>query len=160
MVAMAKGTRAIDELRRLGIDFVVHEYEVGEFDSSYGEAVAVGLKVAPERLFKTLVAQVDGRPVVGIVPVSGRLSLKNLARAAGGKRAVMAEAADAQRLTGYMVGGISPIGQTRRLPMVVDAGVHHHATVFVSAGQRGLQLEIAPDDLIMVTEATVADIGG
>jgi len=133
---------------------------VGEFDSSYGEAVAVGLKVAPERLFKTLVAQVDGRPVVGIVPVSGRLSLKNLARAAGGKRAVMAEAADAQRLTGYMVGGISPIGQTRRLPMVVDAGVHHHATVFVSAGQRGLQLEIAPDDLIMVTEATVADIGG
>jgi len=133
---------------------------VGEFDSSYGEAVAVGLKVAPERLFKTLVAQVDGRPVVGIVPVSGRLSLKNLARAAGGKRAVMAEAADAQRLTGYMVGGISPIGQTRRLPMVVDAGVRHHATVFVSAGQRGLQLEIAPDDLIMVTEATVADIGG
>ena len=126
----------------------------------FGEAVAVGLKVAPERLFKTLVAQVDGRPVVGIVPVSGRLSLKNLARAAGGKRAVMAEAADAQRLTGYMVGGISPIGQTRRLPMVVDAGVHHHATVFVSAGQRGLQLEIAPDDLIMVTEATVADIGG
>ena len=158
---MGKGrTRAIEQLRRLGIDFTVHEYEVGETELSYGEAVATEVGVSPERLFKTLVAKVDDRPVVGIVPVSGRLSLKNLAKAVGGKRAVMAESADAQRLTGYVVGGISPIGQTRRLPMVIDSSIRLHRTVLVSAGQRGLQLEMTPDDLMEATDATVADIAG
>jgi Cys-tRNA(Pro)/Cys-tRNA(Cys) deacylase len=152
------GTRAIDYLRETGIDFVVHEYEVGEFDSTYGAAVADGLGVPRERLFKTLVARVDDRPFVGIVPVSGRLSLKALARAAKGKRAVMAEAADAERLTGYVVGGISPFGQSRDLPAVVDEGVLAHSTIFVSGGRRGLQLELAPDDLIRVTGAEVASV--
>jgi Cys-tRNA(Pro)/Cys-tRNA(Cys) deacylase len=152
------GTRAIDYLRRMGIEFIVHEYQVGESTLSYGEAVAAELGVSPERLFKTLVAEVDGGPVVGIVPVSGRLSLKNLAKAAGGKRAVIAEATDVQRLTGYVVGGISPIGQTRRLPMVIDNSIRLHSTVLVSGGQRGLQLEITPADLIEATKATVADI--
>ncbi|MDH3397746.1 MAG: Cys-tRNA(Pro) deacylase [Acidimicrobiia bacterium] len=154
------GTRAIDYLREKGIDFTVHEYQVGEFDTSYGEAVAAGLDVPPERLFKTLVARVDERPVVGMVPVSGRLSLKNLARAAGGKRAVMAEAADAERLTGYVVGGISPVGQTRRLPTVIDAGALEHSSIFVSGGRRGLQLELAASDLIRLTGADVAEIAG
>ncbi len=152
------GTRAIDYLRESGIDFLVHEYEVGEVESSYGAAVADGLGVSRDRLFKTLLALVDDRPVVGIAPVSGRLSLKALARAAGGKRAVMAEAADAERLTGYVVGGISPLGQTRRLPTVVDEGVLAHATIFVSGGRRGLQLELAPGDLIRVLDAEVAPL--
>ena len=154
------GTRAIGYLRESGIGFLVHEYEVGDFDSSYGAAVADGLGVSRDRLFKTLVVLVDDRPVVGIVPVSGRLSLKALARATGGKRAVMAEAADAERFTGYVVGGISPLGQTRRLPTVVDEGVLAHATIFVSGGRRGLQLELAPDDLIRVLDAGVAALAG
>jgi Cys-tRNA(Pro)/Cys-tRNA(Cys) deacylase len=154
------GTRAIEYLRDTDIEFVVHEYEVGEFDSSYGEAVADGLGVPRERLFKTLVARVDERPVVGIVPVSGKLSLKNLARAAGGKRGVMAEAADAERLTGYVVGGISPIGQIRRLPTIIDAGALEHSTIFVSGGKRGVQLELAPDDLVRLTGGDIAEIAG
>jgi len=154
------GTRAIEYLRDTDIEFVVHEYEVGEFDSSYGEAVADGLGVPRERLFKTLVARVDERPVVGIVPVSGKLSLKNLARAAGGKRGVMAEAADAERLTGYVVGGISPIGQIRRLPTIIDAGALEHSTIFVSGGKRGMQLELAPNDLVRLTGGDIAEIAG
>jgi Cys-tRNA(Pro)/Cys-tRNA(Cys) deacylase len=154
------GTRAVDYLSKAGVDFSVHEYEVDEVDSSYGEAVADGLGVPRDRLFKTLVARVDERPVVGIVPVSGKLSLKNLARAAGGKRAVMAEPADAERLTGYVIGGISPVGQTRRLPTVIDAGALTHATIFVSGGKRGVQLELAPGDLIRLTGADIAQIVG
>jgi Cys-tRNA(Pro)/Cys-tRNA(Cys) deacylase len=154
------GTRAIDSLRGTGVEFVVHEYRVGQLTTSHGEAVAAELGVPPERLFKTLVAKVDDRPVIGIVPVSGRLSLKSLARATGGKRAVMAEAAEAQRLTGYVIGGISPIGQARRLSTVIDASVRDHATIFVSGGRRGLQLEMSPGDLIRSTGATVADIAG
>jgi Cys-tRNA(Pro)/Cys-tRNA(Cys) deacylase len=152
------GTRAIDYLHETGIDFVVHEYEVEGFDSSYGAAVADGLGVSRDRLFKTLIARVDGRPVVGIVPVSGRLSLKALARVNGGKRAVMAEAVDAERLTGYVVGGISPLGQTRRLATLIDESVLTQATIFVSGGRRGVQLELAPGDLIRVTGAEIASI--
>jgi Cys-tRNA(Pro)/Cys-tRNA(Cys) deacylase len=152
------GTRAIGYLRQTGVEFVVHEYEVGEFDATYGAAVADGLGVSRDRLCKTLVALVDDRPVVGIVPASGRLSLKALARAAGGKRAVMAETPDAERLTGYVVGGISPFGQTRRLATFIDEGVLAHPTIFVSGGRRGLQLELAPDDLIRVTGAEVAAV--
>jgi Cys-tRNA(Pro)/Cys-tRNA(Cys) deacylase len=154
------GTRAIDYLRETAIDFVVHEYEVGESDSTYGAAVADGLGVSRDRLFKTLVALVDDRPVVGIVPVSGRLSLKALARAAGGKRAVMAETTNAERLTGYVVGGISPFGQSRRLATFIDEGVLAHPSIFVSGGRRGLQLELAPNDLIRVTGAEVASLAG
>ena len=123
-----------------------------------GRRWPTALGVSRDRLFKTLVALVDDRPVVGIVPVSGRLSLKALARVAGGKRAVMAETADAERLTGYVVGGISPFGQTRRLATFIDEGILGHPTIFVSGGRRGLQLELTPVDLIRVTGAEVDSV--
>jgi Cys-tRNA(Pro)/Cys-tRNA(Cys) deacylase len=156
---MAK-TRAITGLEQLGVVFGEHRYEVPtDADTSYGEAVAAVLGVEPTRVYKTLVAEVDGEPVVGIVPVTESLSLKALARARGGKRAAMADPADAERLTGYVTGGISPFGQRRRLPVVVDETARGWDTVFVSGGRRGLQLEVRPDDLIAVTDAAVAPIG-
>jgi len=155
---MARGTRAIDTLQKAGVEFTIHEYDVGDTDLSYGEAAAASLGVEPDQVFKTLVAMVDGNPVVGIVHVSRHLSLKRLARAAGGKKATMAEPSDAERLTGYVVGGISPFGQRRRLPMFVDASAVGYDTIFVSAGRRGLQVEVAPSDLMGLTGAEAADI--
>ncbi len=157
---MARGTRAVQALDEAGVTYTLREYEVVEHDRSYGEAVAVALGVDSRRLFKTLVATVDGRAVVGVVPVSGNLSLKKLARAAGGKHAVMAEPADAQRLTGYVVGGISPFGHRRTLPTYVDSSASDHTTIYVSAGLRGLQVELAPSDLISVTGALIVDLAG
>jgi len=157
---MAGGTRAVRALEDAGVGYSLHEYEVQGGDGSYGEAVAASLGVDPRRLFKTLVATVDGRPVVGIVPVSGRLSLKKLARAAGGKHADMADPAEAKRLTGYVVGGISPFGQQRRLATFLDVSAIEHDTILVSAGRRGLQVEIAPGDLVACTDAVVAEIAG
>lgn len=155
---MVKGTRAILALERSHADFRIHQYVVRRDDVSYGEAVALSLDVSPDRLFKTLVAVVDGSPVVAIVPVSGQLALKKLARAMGGKRASMTDPGDAQRLTGYVVGGISPLGQKRSLPTFIDVSVDAHTTVFVSAGRRGLQVELAPNDLIDLTNAERADL--
>jgi len=155
---MAGKTRAVEVLDRAGVRYTTHEYQAGDSDLSYGEAVAEALGVDPERLFKTLVAEVDGNPIVGIVPVSGRLSLKRLAKAAGGKRAEMADPATAQRLTGYVVGGISPFGQKRHLPMFVDSTVDAYETVYVSAGKRGLQVEVTPADLLRLTLAGTADL--
>jgi Cys-tRNA(Pro)/Cys-tRNA(Cys) deacylase len=109
-------------------------------------------------VFKTLVASVDGRLTVGVVPVSGSLDLKALAVAVGGKRGSMADPADAQRATGYVTGGISPFGQRSRLPVVVDASARDWPTVYVSGGRRGLQVEVAPADLIRLTSATEAPI--
>jgi Cys-tRNA(Pro)/Cys-tRNA(Cys) deacylase len=111
-------------------------------------------------VLKTLVARVDDAVVVALVPVTGRLDLKALARAAGGRRAVMADSAVAERATGYVVGGISPLGHKRRLPVVVDAGVTTLGEVFVSGGRRGLELGLAPGDLLRVCRATTAPIGG
>jgi Cys-tRNA(Pro)/Cys-tRNA(Cys) deacylase len=114
--------------------------------------------VEPGRVFKTLVASVDGRLAVGVVPVSGALDLKALAAALGGKRATMAEPAAAERATGYVTGGISPFGQRSRLPVVVDASAQAWPTVFVSGGRRGLQVEVAPGDLVQLTGAILAGI--
>jgi Cys-tRNA(Pro)/Cys-tRNA(Cys) deacylase len=136
----------------------VHTYQVDSVEGSYGESVAMAIGVEPCRVFKTLVASVDGRHAVAIVPVVSKLSLKALARAAEGKRAHMAEARDAERLTGYVVGGISPFGQTRRLPVYADESTFDHDTIFVSGGRRGIQLEITPALLQSITAATRAPL--
>jgi Cys-tRNA(Pro)/Cys-tRNA(Cys) deacylase len=158
-------TRAIAELRRGGITHTVHEYEpptatvAGRHERpSYGLDAAAALGVDPRRIFKTLVAAVDGNLVVAIVPVAGELDLKALADALGGRRAEMADPAAAERATGYVVGGISPIGQRRRLPTVLDASAAAFETILVSAGRRGLQVELAPGDLVHVTSAISAPI--
>lgn len=145
-------------LEESGVVFDIHEYAADREDISYGEAVALSLDVSPNRLFKTLIATVDGSPVAAIVPVSGHLALKKLARAAGGKHASMIEPGDAQRLTGYVVGGISPVGQKRSLPTFLDTTATDSDSIFVSAGRRGLQVEIAPEDLVSLTNATVAQL--
>ena len=110
-------------------------------------------------MFKTLIAEVDGRLVAGVVPVGGQLDLKALAAAAGGKKAAMADVTAAERATGYVAGGISPVGQRKRLPVVMDASALAHRTVFCSAGRRGLEIELAPADLVRAAGATVASIG-
>lgn len=116
------------------------------------------LGVPPERVYKTLVADVDGRLTVAVVPVACQLDLKALAAAAGGRRAAMADVAAAERATGYVAGGISPLGQRKRLPVVVDAAALEFPTIFCSAGRRGLEIELAPGDLVRVANAVVARI--
>jgi Cys-tRNA(Pro)/Cys-tRNA(Cys) deacylase len=157
-VAGVAGTPATALLIKSNVRYALHDYPHDPRAASYGLEAAEALGVPPERVYKTLVARVDGALVVGVVPVGGSLDLKALAAAVGGKRAAMAEPADAERATGYVVGGISPIGQRRRLRTVVDASAAGHKTVFVSGGRRGLEIELAPADLAAVTGATLAPI--
>lgn len=155
----ALSTRATEALAAAGVDFRHHPYQLdGEGDLSYGEAVAAVLGVPPERVFKTLLAEVDGRPVVAVVPVRSRLWLKALAKAAGGKKAEMADPAVAERLTGYVTGGISPFGQRRRLPTYLDRSALDFPTIYVSGGRRGLQLELSPHDLVRLLEAVAVPL--
>ena len=154
----APGTPATVALTRAGVPFTVHTYEHDPAAASYGLDAAEALGLEPATVFKTLLADVDGDLVVGIVPVTGQLDLKALAAAVGGKKAQMADPAVAERVTGYVVGGISPIGQKRRLRTVLDVSADAHATVFVSGGRRGLDLGLAPDDLAGATGATRAPI--
>ena len=161
----AHGTPAIDALRRAGIPFDVLEYESPEAHGrdrdarpSYGREAATALGVDPGRMFKTLVATADGRLIAALVPVDRELDLKRLASAAGARKAALAEPAAAERATGYVVGGISPMGGRRPMPTYLDVSAEGAATVYVSAGRRGLQLALAPADLVRATNATVADI--
>jgi Cys-tRNA(Pro)/Cys-tRNA(Cys) deacylase len=153
-----RGTPATVAAQRAGVQFRTHEYLHDPTAQSYGDEAAAALGQSTDRVFKTLVADVDGRLVVAVVPVSRQLDLKALAAAAGGKRAALADPALAQRSTGYVVGGISPLGQRKRLGTVVDASVSAFDTVYVSAGRRGLEIELAPADLVSLTRATVAAI--
>ncbi|GGX61354.1 Cys-tRNA(Pro) deacylase [Streptomyces fructofermentans] len=153
------GTPATVALAAAGVEFTVHAYEHDPAHPSYGEEAAEAMGVSPDRVFKTLVADVDGELVVAVVPVAGSLDLKALAAAVGGKRAAMADPAAAERTTGYVRGGISPLGQRRRLRTVLDASAASHATVCVSAGRRGLEVELAPDDLSALTDAVSAPVG-
>ncbi|WP_433185213.1 Cys-tRNA(Pro) deacylase [Actinoallomurus sp. CA-150999] len=153
-----KGTPATVSATRAGIPFTLHPYEAGSDADSYGEAAADALGVPHDRLFKTLVAEVDGDLTVAVVPVSSTLDLKALAASTGGKRAAMADPAQAERVTGYVRGGISPLGQRKRLPTVVDASASGFPTIYVSAGRRGLQIELAPADLVRLTGAATAGI--
>ena len=153
------GTPAILAVEKAGIAFAVLEYAHDPDTPSYGVEAAEALGVDPGSVFKTLLASVDGsRLVVAIIPVADRLSFKALAAAAGGKRAEMAEPAAAERATGYVLGGISPLGQRRRLPTLLDRSALDHATIHVSAGRRGLELAVAPGDLVRLTAATVAPL--
>ncbi|MFJ3702153.1 MULTISPECIES: Cys-tRNA(Pro) deacylase [unclassified Streptomyces] len=153
------GTPATVALTAAGTVFTVHSYDHDPSSPSYGEEAAEALGVSADRVFKTLVAEVDGELVVAVVPVAGSLDLKALASAVGGKRAAMADPAAAERTTGYVRGGISPLGQRRRLRTVLDESAGSHATICVSAGRRGLEVELSPSDLASLTEASLAPIG-
>lgn len=162
---MATGTPATIALARAGIAFVAHEYRHDATRSTgdakgYGLEAAEALDIDPDRVFKTLLADVEGVGlVVGVVPVSGTLDLKALAAAAGGKRATMARPDVAERRTGYVVGGISPIGQKTPLPTYVDETAQLWESVYVSGGRRGFDIELAPADLLDATGGRYADIG-
>jgi len=152
-------TPAIEKARRAGIRFQVHEYAHDPAAESFGREAAEKLGVDPARVFKTLVAEVGPRDLaVAVVPVLQHLDLKLLAKALGAKKAAMAEVKAAERATGYVVGGVSPLGQKRRLPTVIDASAEAHATIFVSGGRRGLDIELAPHDLAALTGAAFAPL--
>jgi Cys-tRNA(Pro)/Cys-tRNA(Cys) deacylase len=148
-----KGTPAIAAAARAGVAFAVHEYRHDPRAESFGLEAVEKLGLDAARVFKTLVADVDGALTVAVVPVEAQLDLRAL-----GKRARMADASAAERATGYVAGGISPLGQRRALPTVVDASAFDHETIHVSAGRRGLELELAPADLVELTGARVAPI--
>ncbi|MFZ4130750.1 Cys-tRNA(Pro) deacylase [Streptomyces cellulosae] len=155
----SNGTPATVALTAAGVPFTVHSYDHDPSHPSYGEEAAEAMGVSPDRVFKTLVADVDGALTVAVVPVAGQLDLKALASAAGGKRASMADPALAERTTGYVRGGISPLGQRKKLPTVLDASATRHETICVSAGRRGLEVELAPAELANLTSAVLAPIG-
>jgi Cys-tRNA(Pro)/Cys-tRNA(Cys) deacylase len=154
----SQGTPATVALTKAKVEFTTHAYDHDPAAKSYGLEAAEALGLAPEQVFKTLLVEVDGKLTVGVVPVDKQLDLKAIAAAAGGKKAVMADPAAAERTTGYVVGGISPIGQKRALPTVIDSTATDHATVYVSGGRRGLDIGLAPADLITVTKARTAPI--
>jgi len=161
-VAKAKqsgqGTPATVALTKAGVPFTTHTYEHDPAAKSYGLEAAEALGLQPEQVFKTLLVEVDGKLSVGVVPVDKQLDLKAVAAALKGKKATMADPAAAERITGYVVGGISPIGQKRLLPTVVDETATAHDTVYVSGGRRGLDLGLSPADLIKLTTARTAPI--
>ena len=151
-------TPAIRVLESAGLWFRVHPYERSDELRDFGREAADALGVEHDRVFKTLIVQGDGSPAVAIVPVSCTVGLKAVGAALGVKRVEMCEQTTAERVTGYVVGGISPLGQKRSLPTVIDETAELHDTVFVSGGRRGLDVEVAPCDLITLTGAVVADI--
>ena len=153
-------TPAVTALEQAKVVHTLHPYDADNAsDHGYGEAAVAALGADPRQVFKTLLTRVDGRLTVAVVPVSTTLDLKALAAAAGGRKAAMADPADAERATGYVRGGISPLGQRKALPTVVDESALGFPTVMVSAGRRGLQVELAPADLVRLTRARTAPIG-
>lgn len=153
-------TPAIVALAARGIAHTVHHLDAHPGEEGFGKAAARSLGVEEQRVFKTLLARADGAPVVGIVPVSGTLALKALAHVMSAKRCEMMEPRDAERLTGYVVGGISPFGQRQRLVTVLDESALEFATIFVSGGRRDLDIELAPQDFIAMCDARVGAISG
>jgi Cys-tRNA(Pro)/Cys-tRNA(Cys) deacylase len=153
-----RGTPATALLTRHKVTHTLHSYDHDPRHDSYGLEAAEALGIPPARVFKTLLADVDGTLTVGIVPVTSQLDLKALAATIGGKRARMADLAAAERATGYVAGGISPLGQRRRHPTVLDASATDFPTIYCSAGRRGLEVELAPADLVRLLDATVGRI--
>lgn len=157
--AKGGGTQATRVLAEQGIPYVLHPYLHDPETASYGLEAAEKLGFDPRRVYKTLLADVDGDLVVAVVPVSGQLDLKSLAAAVGGKKAALADPERAERVTGYVVGGISPIGQKKALPTVLDVTAVEFHSILVSGGRRGLDVELMPEHLIRVTNARTAPIG-
>ncbi len=157
-MATTAGTPATTALSRAQVAFTLHAYDHDPAAASYGLEAAAALGVEPGRVFKTLLVDTDGRLGVGIVPVDRQLDLKALATALGAKKAVMADPAVAARVTGYVVGGISPIGQKRALPTVLDESAAAYPRILVSAGRRGLDVELDPADLLRLTRGRYAAI--
>ncbi len=151
-------TPAINELEQAGVPFSLHEYERGESLHDFGVEAADKLGFAPDQVFKTLIVTADGRHAVAIVPVSGKLALKAVGKALGAKRVDMCDPVEAERITGYVRGGISPFGQKKRLSTVLDEMATLFETIYVSGGKRGLDIGVATSDLVHVLNATVADI--
>ncbi|MEB8431451.1 Cys-tRNA(Pro) deacylase [Cocleimonas sp. KMM 6892] len=153
-------TPAVDAAKKAGIQYTLHEYSHDSQASSYGEEAANLLDISPNRVFKTLlIASTDSNQLaVAIVPVSNQLNLKSAAKALGFKKASMADPAEAEKATGYILGGISPLGQKKRLPFVLDETATGFGTIYVSAGKRGLEIELAPGDLIKLCNAKTANI--
>ncbi|TDN42774.1 Cys-tRNA(Pro)/Cys-tRNA(Cys) deacylase [Curtobacterium flaccumfaciens] len=158
MTVGSPSTPATVALERAGIPYTPHVYEHHETATNFGEEAAAALGLREEQVFKTLVVSVDGALAVAIVPVANRLDLKAIAAAVGGKKATLADPALAEKRTGYVVGGISPVGQKTRLRTVVDESALSYPSIFVSGGRRGFDIEVAPADLVRVTEATAAPI--
>jgi Cys-tRNA(Pro)/Cys-tRNA(Cys) deacylase len=150
---MSRTTRATQALEKLGVKFTVRTYEYDPDAESIGLHAAEALGVEPRRVLKTLMAEVDGKPVCVVVPSDSEVSMKKLAAAFGGKAAKMMRPADAERLTGYHVGGISPFGQKKRVPVAIEAATLGHSSVFLNGGQRGLQVELDPNDAVKAAGA-------
>jgi Cys-tRNA(Pro)/Cys-tRNA(Cys) deacylase len=155
---MSKTTRATQALSRLGIEFALHSYDYDPDADRIGLQAALALGVEPRRMLKTLMAEVDGKPVCVVVPSDREVSMKKLAAAFGGKAANMMRPADAERMTGYHVGGISPFGQKKRVPVAVDEAALSETRVYLNGGQRGLQIEIDPNDAVRALGAIVAPL--
>jgi Cys-tRNA(Pro)/Cys-tRNA(Cys) deacylase len=152
-------TPAINTAKKNKIAYTVHQYSHDPGHDSYGKEAAEKLGLAEDRVFKTLVVEVDGaRLAVAVIPVSAMLSMKLVARATGAKKAVMAEKDVVEKTTGYVLGGVSPLGQKKRLLTVIDSSAENLPTIFVSAGRRGLEIELKPADLAALTAASFADI--
>lgn len=152
-------TPAVKVLERAGVTFDLQAYDHDPRAPAYGLEAATALGLDPGSVFKTLLSRLDdGRLVVAIVPVTGQLDLKSLARVAGARKAQMADPGDAQRTTGYVVGGISPLGQKKRLTTFLDASARDQTTIHVSAGRRGLEIALAPADLVRLTSASYAEL--
>ncbi len=152
-------TPGINVAKKNKISHRVHEYPHDESSESYGLEAAEKMGVPLEKVFKTLVVSLDnGELVVGVIPVSSMLSMKLIAKASGAKKAVMAEKSDVERSTGYVLGGVSPLGQKKRLRTIIDSSARNYATVYVSAGRRGLEIELSPDDLAKLTSREIAEI--
>lgn len=158
MTAGSPSTPATLALERAGVPFTPHVYEHHETATNFGEEAAAALGLRQEQVFKTLVVSVDGALAVAIVPVANRLDLKAIAAAVGGKKATLADPALAEKRTGYVVGGISPVGQRSQIRTVLDESATGYPTIFVSGGRRGFDIEIAPADLVSVTDASTAAI--
>ena len=152
-------TPGIEQARMAGITHKVHEYDHDSSSESYGAEAALKLGLPEDQVFKTLVVSLDGGTLaVGVIPVSSMLSMKLIAKAAGAKKATMAAPADVERSTGYVLGGVSPLGQKKRLKTIVDASALQHPTVHVSAGRRGLEIELSPNDLVALVDGKFAEL--